>query len=65
MSEERDNVPPYRAYENLSFLRSPAARPIRILSEYIEPSDRLRKENIHNTIVFFGSARLISSRVRI
>jgi uncharacterized protein (TIGR00730 family) len=60
MSEGRDNQWPYRAYENLEFIRSPEARPIRILSEYIEPANRLRRENIRNTIVFFGSARLVS-----
>ena len=35
------------------------ARPLRILAEYMEPLDRLRKEHIHDTIVFFGSARLL------
>ena len=50
---------PGRAYENLEFLNSPEARPIRVLSEFIEPRGRLRREHIHNTIVFFGSARTL------
>jgi uncharacterized protein (TIGR00730 family) len=42
---------------NLDFLKSPPARPIRILSEYLEPAERLRRAGIRDTIVFFGSAR--------
>jgi uncharacterized protein (TIGR00730 family) len=42
------------------FLRSVAARPIRILSEYLEPAERMRRARIRDTIVFFGSARSIS-----
>jgi len=46
------------AYQNEDFLRSDAARPIRILSEYIGPFEALRRARVHETIVFFGSARL-------
>jgi uncharacterized protein (TIGR00730 family) len=46
------------AYKNEQFLDSPAARPLRILSEYLEPFDHFRRENIRDTIVFFGSARI-------
>lgn len=46
-----------KAYENDMFLRSSSARTIRILSEYLEPQRRLRKEKVRDTIVFFGSAR--------
>ncbi|PYS06012.1 MAG: lysine decarboxylase [Acidobacteria bacterium] len=42
---------------NTEFLKSPAARTIRILSEYLEPAERLRRARIRDTIVFFGSAR--------
>jgi uncharacterized protein (TIGR00730 family) len=42
---------------NVGFLQSPAARPIRILSEYLEPAERLRRARVRDTIVFFGSAR--------
>ena len=46
-----------KAYENLEFLNSHDARPIRVLCELIESSVRLEKEKISNTLVFFGSAR--------
>lgn len=45
-------------YEQLSFLESEEARPLRILAEYLEPLDRFRRAGVHDTIVFFGSARL-------
>ncbi len=46
-----------KAYQNLRFLKSPDARLIRILSEYLEPAGRLRRANVADVIVFFGSAR--------
>jgi len=46
------------AYKNDEFLDSPAARSLRILSEYLEPLDHFRREKIRDTIVFFGSARI-------
>lgn len=46
------------AYLSEDFLRSRDARPIRILSEYINPERILREANINHTIVFFGSARI-------
>jgi uncharacterized protein (TIGR00730 family) len=46
-----------KAYSNKEFLNSHEARPIRVQCELIEPENRLRKEGIENTIVFFGSAR--------
>jgi uncharacterized protein (TIGR00730 family) len=46
------------AYENQSFLDSDDARPLRILAEYLEPLQAFRREHIHDTVVFFGSARL-------
>jgi hypothetical protein len=45
------------AYENSKFLDSPDGRLIRIVSEYMEPLARFRREMIHDTVVFFGSAR--------
>jgi len=48
------------AYENPEFLKTPDARPIRILAEYLDPLRRFRKENIQDTVVFFGSARVHS-----
>jgi uncharacterized protein (TIGR00730 family) len=48
------------AYHNEEFLESADARPIRILAEYLEPLRRFRQENIQDTVVFFGSARVHS-----
>jgi len=50
-----------KAYKDLKFLNSPSARSIRMLAEYTEPLDRLSKNNIKDTVVFFGSARILSS----
>jgi uncharacterized protein (TIGR00730 family) len=46
------------AYLDESFITSEAARPLRILAEYLEPLEAFRREHIKDTIVFFGSARL-------
>lgn len=48
------------AYLNADFLQSDAARPLRILSEYLEPHRRFTEERIKDTVVFFGSARVRS-----
>ena len=45
------------AYENSNFLNSADGRLIRIVSEYMEPLARFRREQIQDTVVFFGSAR--------
>ncbi len=50
------------AYENADFLKSPEARTLRILSEFYEPKARFKKLNVVDTIVFFGSARLVSKK---
>ncbi len=47
-----------KAYKNLDFLKSSAARTIRILSEYLEPKKRFDEEHIKHTVVFFGSSRV-------
>ncbi|MFH1194918.1 MAG: TIGR00730 family Rossman fold protein [bacterium] len=57
----KKNKMPEKAYKNLDFLNSAAARTVRILSEFYEPQWRFRKNSIIDTIVFFGSARLLSS----
>jgi uncharacterized protein (TIGR00730 family) len=49
-----------KAYRNSKFLNSTSARAVRIMTEYMEPLDRLKKQNIKDTIVFFGSARILS-----
>ncbi len=48
------------AYENEPFLNSPDGRIFRIMSEYAEPLARFRHEQIQDTVVFFGSARIPS-----
>src|SRR5450631_3773337 len=48
------------AYENPAFLNSPDGRVFRLLSEYTEPLSRFRREQIQDTVVFFGSARFQS-----
>lgn len=53
---------PVKAYKNSEFLKSSGARTIRILSEFYEPQARFRKNNIVDTIVFFGSARVKSRK---
>ena len=40
----------------------PDARPLRILSEYLEPLSHFRRQRIRDTIVFFGSARITSGK---
>ncbi len=50
------------SYKNEDFLGSPDARQIRILCELTAPMANLRKNEIENTIVFFGSARSIPFR---
>ena len=47
-----------KAYNNLEFLNSPDARVIRLISEFLEPARRFKREGIKDTIVFFGSARV-------
>jgi uncharacterized protein (TIGR00730 family) len=50
--------PAQLAYERQDFLESEAGRPLRILAEYLEPLQRFQQAGVHDTIVFFGSARL-------
>ena len=60
---ERDHHPRLgggvEAFLNEAFLRSRAARPLRILAEYLEPESRLAHYRVEDTIVFMGSARLL------
>lgn len=51
------------AYENEQFINSPDGRILRILSEYNEPLARFRREQIQDTVVFFGSARFHSRMI--
>jgi uncharacterized protein (TIGR00730 family) len=49
------------AYKNEEFLDSEDARPLRILAEYMHPMHAFQKEGIVGTVVFFGSARILST----
>ncbi|HEY1481889.1 MAG TPA: TIGR00730 family Rossman fold protein [Candidatus Acidoferrum sp.] len=51
---------PKAPHEDLKFMSSTPARPIRILAEYLHPLAQLKKEGIGDTIVMFGSARIAS-----
>jgi uncharacterized protein (TIGR00730 family) len=51
------NINLTKAYANSSFLNSADGRPIRLLAEYLEPLQRLRRYKIKDTVVFYGSAR--------
>ena len=59
MNDEKLKSAPL-AYQNEPFLNSPDGRILRILSEYVEPLARFRREQIQDTVVFFGSARFQS-----
>ena len=71
MKEERNEAPlgdpeqdrrrhGVKAYLTESFLNAADARPLRILAEYLEPKSRLSRYRVDDTIVFMGSARVIS-----
>ncbi|HVB99810.1 MAG TPA: LOG family protein [Candidatus Dormibacteraeota bacterium] len=47
------------AYLDERFVQSVPARPLRILAEYIDPLTRLQQEGVADTIVMFGSARIL------
>jgi uncharacterized protein (TIGR00730 family) len=61
MSDLKSKAAPL-AYQNEPFLNSPDGRILRILSEYAEPVARFRREQIQDTVVFFGSARFLNQR---
>ena len=46
------------AYQDVDFLNSDDGRPVRILAEYLAPLRAFRRASVHDTIVFFGSARI-------
>jgi hypothetical protein len=50
-----------KAYQSENFLNSKDARALRILSEYLEPESRLRHYKVTDTLVFMGSARVVSN----
>jgi len=54
---------PELAYQDPVFMESRPARPLRILAEYIDPLNRLRRAGVGDTIVMFGSARVYARDV--
>ncbi len=56
---------PPLAYRNNRFMESADARTLRIMAEYLEPQTRLRRAGVENTVVFFGSARLLPRDVAV
>ena len=66
MNEDlNDNLEPLsrlpRAYRDVGFMDTTEARPIRILAEYLHPMQHFREHQVHDTIVFFGSARIFEA----
>ena len=62
MSDDNDDQGekwPVKAYRNPRFLASRAGRSVRMLAEFEEPKVRFERYDISDTIVFFGSARLL------
>ncbi len=49
-----------KAYKNEAFLDSQEARSLRILSEYLEPESRFEELRVRDTVVVFGSSRILS-----
>ena len=50
---------PVLSYRNPDFLDSDSARPLRILAEYLAPLHAFESQRVSDTIVFFGSARIV------
>ena len=44
----------------MEFLNSPDARLVRMLTEYLEPRHRFKQQKVKDTIVFFGSSKIVS-----
>ncbi|MBT3601739.1 MAG: TIGR00730 family Rossman fold protein [Candidatus Latescibacteria bacterium] len=55
----KQDIWPSKAYKNMKFLNNPEARTLRILAEYLEPQERFRQTGVEDTVVFFGSARIL------
>ncbi|KAA3616213.1 MAG: LOG family protein [Calditrichaeota bacterium] len=51
-----------KAYDNAEFLNGKGARSIRVLCELEEPKVRFESQNVTDTVVFFGSARILSPK---
>ncbi|MCK5366412.1 MAG: lysine decarboxylase, partial [Gammaproteobacteria bacterium] len=60
MDRKAESDGPGKAYKNEEFIDTRDARPLRILAEYLEPEARFKRLHVHDTIIFFGSARTLS-----
>lgn len=60
MAHKKPYSTPPKAYRDDAFIRSQEARPLRLLAEYMEPKSRFEALDIQDTILFFGSARIVS-----
>lgn len=49
-----------KAYDNNDFIHSRDGRIFRMIAEYMYPEQDLRKKGVKGTIVFYGSARILS-----
>lgn len=58
--QDNEKSQPLKAYLNERFLLGAGARSLRILSEYLEPRNRFDRYRVDDTIVFMGSARIVS-----
>ena len=58
-----EHAQPQLAYKSEKFLDSHDARTLRILSEYLEPQVRLKRAGVQNTVVMFGSARILPNEL--
>jgi uncharacterized protein (TIGR00730 family) len=56
---------PQLAYKSERFIDSHDARTLRILAEYLEPQARLKRAGVQNTVVMFGSARILPNDVAV
>lgn len=61
VNPKKNELWPFKAYNNTEFLNSPEARQIRVQCEFTEPQKRFAELGIENTIIFFGSARVPDS----
>jgi len=57
MKSRIEDHPPL-AYKDPNFVDDEDARPLRILAEYLQPLRNFQRLGVHDTVVFFGSARL-------
>jgi uncharacterized protein (TIGR00730 family) len=49
-----------KAYGNRDFMYGKDARILRVMAEYLHPEHQFKRHSIHNTVIFFGSARIKS-----